>query len=154
MARALRVEGVGRRYHVTARGNERKAIYRHDSDRAHFLELLGEATERFDLRVHAYVLMDNHYHLLIETPRANLSPAMQWLNVSYSLWFNRRHNRTGHLFQRRFKALVVEEDAGWQAVARYLHLNPVRVGRLGLGKEHRDASRLGRAHVPFGSVIS
>jgi putative transposase len=72
------VEGAGRRYHVTARGNERKPIYRQDSDRAHFLELLSEASERHLIRVHAYVLMDNHYHLLVETPQANLSQAMQW----------------------------------------------------------------------------
>ncbi len=154
MARALRVEGLGRRYHVTARGNEGRAIYRTDSDRAHFLKLLSEATDRFSIRVHAYVLMDNHYHLLIETPRANLSQAMQWLNVNYSLWFNRRHNRTGHLFQGRFKALVIEDDAGWQEVARYIHLNPVRVGHLGLGKRQRAASRLRLAQPPKAEFVS
>jgi REP element-mobilizing transposase RayT len=120
MARALRIERPGGRYHVTARGNERKAIYRSDTDRAHFLELLGEATEAFGIRVHAYVLMDNHYHLLVETPEANLSQAMQWLNVSYSVWFNRRHDRAGHLFQGRFKSVVVEDDAAgrnWRATS-------------------------------------
>jgi REP element-mobilizing transposase RayT len=81
----LRIERPGGRYHVSARGNERKAIYRVDGDRAHFLELLAQATEQFGIRVHAYVLMDNHYHLLIETPEANLSRALQWLNVSYSM---------------------------------------------------------------------
>lgn len=143
MARPLRIERPGGRYHVTCRGNERKAIYRDDCDRAHFLELLGEQTERFGIRVHAYVLMENHFHLLIETPEANLSRAMQWLNVSYSVWFNRRHDRAGHLLQGRFKAVVIEEDAGWQEVARYVHLNPVRLAGLGLGKRQRAASRLG-----------
>ena len=82
MARALRVERPGGRYHVTARGNERKAIFRTDADRRHFLELLGTLAERFGVLVHAYVLMDNHFHLLLETPEANLSQAMQWLGVS------------------------------------------------------------------------
>jgi REP element-mobilizing transposase RayT len=81
--------------HEASVGAEGKAIYRDDSDRAHFLELLGEATERFGIRVHAYVLMHNHYHLLLETPEANLSRAIQWLNVSYSVCFNRRHHRAG-----------------------------------------------------------
>jgi len=113
MARALRIQRPGGRYHVTARGNERRAIYREQSDRAHLLELLGELTERFGLRVHAYVLMGNHFHLLVETPEANLSRAMQWLNVSYSVWFNRRHDRVGHLFQGRSKAVVVQDEAAW-----------------------------------------
>jgi REP element-mobilizing transposase RayT len=141
MARPLRIERPGGRYHITARGNERKAVYRGDSDRFHFLELLSEATERFGIRIHAYVLMDNHFHLLVETPEANLSRAMQWLNVSYSVWFNRRHNRAGHLFQGRFKSLVIEDDAGWQEVARYLHLNPVRLAGLELDKRQQAASR-------------
>ncbi len=153
MARALRFERAGGRYHVTARGNERKPIYRQDPDRARFLELLAEATDRFALRVQAYVLMDNHYHLLLETPRANLSQAMQWINASYSLWFNRRHDRAGHLFQGRFKAVVVEDDAGWQEVARYVHLNPVRVGGLGLGKGQRAESRQGLARPPKAELI-
>ena len=84
----------------------------------------------------------------METPRANLSQAMQWLNVSYSIWFNLRHQRAGHLFQGRFKALVVEADAGWQEVARYVHLNPVRVGGLGLNKRQRTTSRQGLAQAP------
>jgi REP element-mobilizing transposase RayT len=141
MARPLPIERPGGRYHVTARGNDRKAVYRNDSDRFHFLELLSEATERFAVRIHAYVLMDNHFHLMVETPEANLSRAMQWLNVSYSVWFNRKHNRAGHLFQGRFKSLVIEDDAGWQEVARYVHLNPVRLVGLELGKRQQAASR-------------
>ncbi|MCL5096474.1 MAG: transposase, partial [Candidatus Omnitrophica bacterium] len=93
--------------------------FRDDSDRFDFLGLLAELGERFGARVHAYVLMDNHFHMLLETPEANLSRAMQWLGVSYGVWFNRRHRRVGHLFQGRFKSLIVEDDAGWQEVARY-----------------------------------
>ena len=106
MARALRIERPGGRYHITARGNERNSIYRDDSDRTHFLELLAETTERFALRIHAYVLMENHFHLLLETPEANLSRSLQWLNVSYSVWFIRRHQRAGHLFQGRFHSIA------------------------------------------------
>ena len=154
MARPLRMERPGGRYHVTARGNERKSIFRADADRAHFLELLGELRERFGLRVHAYVLMDNHFHLLVETPEANLSRAMQWLSVSYSVWFNRRHDRSGHLFQGRFQAVVVEDDAGWQEVGRYVHLNPVRVAKLDLDKRQRAASREGLVGRPSPGVLA
>ncbi len=100
MARALRIEIQGGHYHVTARGNERRAIFRQDKDRTHFLELLSELPPRFGVRLHAYVLMLNNYHLVLETPEANLSRAVQWLNVSYSVWFNRRHRRSDRLFQR------------------------------------------------------
>ena len=154
MARPLRIERPGGRYHVTARGNERKLIFRDDPDRFHFLELLGGLGQRFGARVHAYVLMDNHFHLLLETPEANLSRAMQWLGVSYSMWFNRRHDRVGHLFQGRFKAVVVEDDAGWQEVARYIHLNPVRVEGLGLGKPQRAAGRAGLVSKPKPEVLA
>jgi REP element-mobilizing transposase RayT len=130
-------------YHVTARGNERRAIYRDDADRARFLETVGKAVEQFGMVVHAYVLMPNHYHLLVETPRANLSGAMQWINVSYSVWFNRRHRRAGHLFQGRFKAIAVEPGAYAGQLSRYVHLNPVRVKRLGLGKV-RNAEAMDR----------
>jgi len=154
VARPLRIERAGGRYHVTARGNERKALFRDDADRFHFLGLLGELTERFGTRVHAYVLMDNHFHLLVETPEANLSRAMQWLGVTYSVWFNRRHQRVGHLFQGRFQAVVIEDDAGWQEVARYVHLNPVRVARLGLGKRERAAGWAGLARKPRPELIA
>ena len=96
MARALRIERPGGRYHVTARGNERKEIFRDDTDRFHFLASLGELAERFR-RAGAYALMDNHYHLLLETPEANLRRAMHWLNVAYCVWFNQRRRRHGHL---------------------------------------------------------
>ena len=154
MARALRIERPGGRYHVTARGNERKEIFRDDTDRFHFLESLGELAERFGVRVHAYVLMDNHYHLLLETPEANLSRAMHWLNVGYCVWFNRRRRRHGHLLQGRFGAFLVEDDAGWQELARYVHLNPVRVARLGLDKSGRAASKAGLAEAPAPELLA
>ena len=92
------MEFPGAWYHVTARGNERKAIFRQDGDRRHFVDLLGELVGRHRLVLHSYGLMENHYHLIVETPEANLSRAMQWLGVSYSTWFNRRHRRVGNLF--------------------------------------------------------
>ena len=138
---------------MTARGNERKAIFRTEADRRHFLALLGTLAERLGVLVHAYVLMDNHFHLLLETPEANLSRAMQWLGVSYSQWFNRRHRRVGHLFQGRFQAVIVEDNAGWQEVARYVHLNPVRVGALELGKGQRAVSRAGLAAPPSPALV-
>lgn len=153
MARPLRIEIRGGRYHVTARGNERKPIYWDSRDRQHFVELLAELRERYGVRVHAYVLMDNHFHLLLETPDGNLSQAMQWLNVSYTVWFNRRHERDGHLFQGRFKAVVVQDDAGWQEVARYVHLNPVRVAELRLDKQQRIASRRGLGEAPAAELV-
>ena len=153
MARALRIEWPGGRYHFTARGNERREIFRDDCDRQHFLDLLAQLPERFGARLHAYVLMPNHYHLLLETPEANLSRLGQWLNVSYSVWFNRRHQRVGHLFQGRFAAILIEDDASFQEVGRYVHLNPVRVMSLGLDKRRRGAGRLGLGPAPTQEVV-
>src|SRR6266498_2435192 len=133
MARPLRIEQAGGWYHITTRGNERRAIFRSDRDREHFLEVLAEMTRRFGVRLHAYVLMDNHYHLLLQLTEPNLSRAVQWLNVSYSIWFNRRHRRSGHLFQGRFKSVVLDPIQWGLELSRYVHLNPVRVGRMGLG---------------------
>jgi REP element-mobilizing transposase RayT len=152
MARPLRIEMAGGWYHVTARGNERKRVFRDDKDRGHFLELLEEWVERFAVRPHAYVLMDNHYHLLVETTRPNLGAAMQWLQVSYTVWFNRRHGRVGHLFQGRYKAIVTEAGAGW-ALSRYVHLNPVRVGALGLDKAARKLEGAGMGAKPDAALV-
>ena len=129
MARPLRIEYEGAHYHVTTRGNERKAIFRDDTDRWKFIELLGRAVEQFDIRVHAYVLMDNHYHLLVETRRAGLNRALRYLNGVYTQSFNRRHRRVGHLFQGRYKAILVEKESYWLELSRYIHLNPWRVKR-------------------------
>ena len=127
MARPLRIEYEGAHYHVTSRGNERKAIFRGDVDREKFIELIRRAVEQFDLRLHAYVLMDNHYHLLIETRRAGLNRALRYLNGVYTQTFNRRHNRVGHLFQGRYKAILVEKESYLLELSRYIHLNPWRV---------------------------
>jgi REP element-mobilizing transposase RayT len=153
MARPLRLERAGAWYHLTARGNERRAIFRDERDRRHFCQLLQETVEMFRWRLQAYVLMDNHFHLLAETPEPNLARGMQWLNVSYSVWFNRRHQRAGHLFQGRYKAIVVEPESWGLELSRYLHLNPVRVSRLGLDKSNRNADRPGLGARPDGAMI-
>jgi len=153
MARPLRIQRPGGWYHVTARGNERRAIFREDLDRGHFCELLAAMVERFVVRLHTYVLMDNHYHLMVETPQANLSQAIQWLNVSYSAWFNRRYARVGHLFQGRYQAVVVEHQAWALSLSRYVHLNPVRIGVLGLDKAARDRQRQGAGPPPEAAQV-
>jgi REP-associated tyrosine transposase len=126
MARPIRIEFENAVYHVTARGNERRDIYRDDRDRNRFLETLEEIVERFGVVVHAYCLMPNHYHLLYQTPRANLSDSAGWLQTTYAVRFNQRHARSGHLFQGRFKAHLVEADSYARQLIKYIHLNPVR----------------------------
>lgn len=126
MVRPLRVEYEDAVYHVTSRGNARAAIFLDDVDRGRFLEILGDVVARYGWICHAYCLMTNHYHLLIETPEANLSRGMHLLNGVYTQWFNRRHRRVGHLFQGRFKAILVEKEGHLLELARYIVLNPVR----------------------------
>jgi len=126
MARPLRLEFPGAVYHVTSRGNARQDIVRDDRDRAQYLTLLAHVIERYGWRCHAYCLMDNHYHLLLETPQANLSQGMRQLNGRYTQAFNRRHRRVGHLFQGRFTAILVEKEAHLLELCRYVVLNPVR----------------------------
>ena len=143
MARPLRVDRANGWYHVTARGIERREIFVDTRSREHFLELLEETTLRFRLKVHAYVLMSNHYHLVVQTPAANLSRAIQWLNVSYVAWFNRRGDRVGPLFQGRFKSVLVE-DASWAyELSMYVHLNPVMRKAYGLDKQGKAVERRG-----------
>jgi len=126
MARPLRIEFPGALYHVTARGDKKADIYEDDGDREQFLSLLGEVCSRFNWCVHAYCLMGNHYHLLIETPEGNLSLGMRQLNGVYTQRFNRKHDRVGHVFQGRFKSIIVEKDSYLLELARYIVLNPVR----------------------------
>jgi putative transposase len=126
MARPIRVEYEDAVYHVMARGNEQKAIYYDDIDRQVFVNTLAMGCEQFGLIVHAYCLMPNHYHLAVQTPQANLSQALGWVQTTYSIRFNRRHTRSGHLFQGRFKAQVVEADAYARSLILYIHLNPIR----------------------------
>jgi REP element-mobilizing transposase RayT len=127
MARPLRIEYPGAWYHVTSRGNERGRIFADDRDRKRFLEALEESIERFKVEVHCYVLMSNHFHFLLRTLQANLSRFMQRFNTAYTAYYNLRHRRAGHLYQGRFKAIVVEADEYLKELSRYLHLNPVRL---------------------------
>jgi REP element-mobilizing transposase RayT len=126
MARPLRIEYPGAVYHVTSRGNARQNIVVDDRDRTLFLEKLAHVIDRFGWRCHAFCLMDNHYHLLIETPQPNLSRGMRQLNGTYTQAVNRRHHRVGHLFQGRFTAILVEKEAHLLELCRYVVLNPVR----------------------------
>ena len=128
MARQLRLEFPGALYHLTARGNAREAIYRDDVDRELFLALLGREIEQQGWQCYAYCLMDNHYHLLIETPEPNLSRGMRRLNQVYTQAYNRRHGRIGHVLQGRFKSIVVDKDPYLLELSRYIVLNPVRAG--------------------------
>jgi len=126
MARPLRIEYPGAIYHITSRGNEKKAIFRDDQDRGALLSLLHRTNLRYHWLCHAYCLMDNHYHLVIETPDGNLSRGMRQLNGVYTQWFNTRHDRVGHLFQGRYKAIIIQKETHLLEVCRYVVLNPVR----------------------------
>jgi REP element-mobilizing transposase RayT len=128
MARSLRIEYPGAFYHVTSRGNERKAVFKSLRDREKFLTYLESATERYGAVIHVYCLMDTHYHLFIETPSVKLSKIMQHINGAYTTYFNRKRGRSGHLFQGRYKAILVEADEYAMELSRYVHLNPVRAG--------------------------
>jgi putative transposase len=139
MPRQLRLEYEGAAYHVMARGNRRESIFREDSDRLAWLDYLGQVCHRTAWRVYGWVLMGNHYHLLVETPEANLVRGMQWLQTAYTVWFNRRHSLSGHLFGGRYKAVLIDQGEpdsnmlhGYLGtVLDYLHLNPVRAGVIG-----------------------
>lgn len=131
MARPLRLEFTGALYHVTSRGDGKEDIYFCDEDRRLFLKVLGRACERYNWVCHAYCLMINHYHLLIETPDANLSAGMRHLNGVYTQKINKTHNRVGHLFQGRYKAILVDKESYILELSRYLVLNPVRACMVG-----------------------
>ena len=130
MARPLRIEHEGAVYHVTSRGNARADIYLSDEDRDLFLGVLEHVVERFGWLCHAYCLMTNHYHLMIETPQANLSRGMRQLNGMYTHRFNRKHGRVGHVFQGRFKSIIVDKDAHLLELSRYIVQNPVAAGMV------------------------
>jgi len=140
MARPLRIEYEGAVYHVTSRGNSGARIFHDDVDRSRFLEVLKSVIARFGWICHAYCLMDNHYHLLIETPDPNLSRGMQHLNGVYTQWFNRRHSRYGHLVQGRFKSILVEKESYLLELARYIVLNPVRAKMVRAAKNWKWSS--------------
>jgi len=126
MARQARIEYPGAVHHVRSRGNNRQAIFLDDGDRTHFLVLLAEAVRHYGWLVTAWVLMTNHFHLVLQTPEPNLSRGMKWLLGSYVAWFNKRHGRTGHLFGDRFHSDLIEEDSYLTRAVRYIVLNPVR----------------------------
>jgi len=126
MARPLRIEYEGAFYHVTSRGNERKRIFHSKYDYEKFKSYLKESQEKYGYFLHCYVLMSNHYHLLIETPEANLSQIMHYINGAYTNYINRRKMRSGHLFQGRYKAILLDRDSYLLELSRYIHLNPVR----------------------------
>jgi len=130
MARPLRIEFSGALYHVTSRGDGREDIYLDDEDRELFMLVLGEVCELFNWSVHSWCQMTNHYHLLVETPDSNLSKGMRYLNGVYTQRFNRKHSRVGHVYQGRYKAILVEKEAYFLELSRYIVLNPVRAGMV------------------------
>ena len=134
MVRPIRIEFPEAWYHVTCRGNEKRNIFTDDHDRIRFLEILVGNIELYGIKVHAYVLMKNHFHLLLMTPEANLGTFMQRFNTSYTVFYNRRHERSGHLYQGRYKAILIDADQYLMELSRYIHLNPVRIKEYsGLG---------------------
>jgi putative transposase len=152
MARPLRIEIPGAIYHVTARGDRREPIYETDADRQYWLRLLGEVCQRFNWHCHAYCLMDNHYHIVIETIDGNLSAGMRQLNGVYTQWHNRTQGKVGHVFQGRFKAIIVQRESYLLELARYVVLNPVRAGVCAQPQDwpwSSYAAMLGAAHPPW-----
>ena len=140
MARPLRIEFSGALYHVTSRGNAKKAIFKDESDRIVFLDTLAAVNKRFNWLCHAYVLMTNHYHVIIETPDGNLAHGMRQLNGVYTQAFNRRHRRVGHLLQGRYKAILIQKDSHLLEVCRYVVLNPVKARLVQSPKEWKWSS--------------
>jgi len=151
MARQLRIEYEHAFYHVISRGERRENIFTCPEDKDKFLKKLAETVEKYKLFLHAYVLMDNHFHLLLETPQANLSKAMHHLNTSYANWFRFKYRLVGSVFQGRFKAILVEKDSYLQVLSAYIHLNPVRAGITKLPEEFRYSSYrayIGKVRTP------
>ncbi|HSY49510.1 MAG TPA: transposase [Thermoanaerobaculia bacterium] len=140
MARPLRLEFAGALYHLTSRGNEQRPIFRSAGDRKAFLGFLRQAVQRFGWSLTAWVLMTNHFHLVVQTPEPNLSRGMHWLNSVYVGWFNRVHKRSGHLYQGRFKAFLIDEEAYFAEVLRYVVLNPVRAKMVEKPEDYRWSS--------------
>ena len=126
MARPLRIKYEGAVYHITCRGNERKDIFRDDGDRKTFLDILAKSLHIYNVTLCSYALMRNHFHLLVETPRGNLGEFMRHFNITYTGYFNRSHRRAGHLYQGRYKSIVVDRDEYLSILSRYIHLNPIR----------------------------
>ncbi len=128
MTRPWRIEFEGAYYHILSRGNERRNIFSDNDDRVLFLETLGRMSDRFEVEVYAYVLMDNHYHLLLKTNKPNISKSMQWFGTTYTRQYNIKHKRNGHLFQGRFKNFLIENDEYLMLLSCYIHRTPLRAG--------------------------
>lgn len=151
MARPLRIEYAGALYHVTSRGDRREDIYHDDEDRVIWLEIFASVCERFNWRCHAWCLMDNHYHVLVETAEGNLSKGMRQLNGVFTQRSNRRHGKVGHVFQGRYKAILVDADSYLLELSRYVVLNPVRARMVNDAQDWRWSSYLemtGEAAAP------
>lgn len=133
MARPLRIQYPGAVYHVTCRGNERKDIFRDDADRKKMLQILSQSIKIYNVKLYSYVLMKNHFHLLLETTLGNLGEFMRHFNITYTGYFNRRHGRVGHLYQGRYKSILVDRAAYLTILSRYIHLNPVRTKAMAKG---------------------
>lgn len=140
MARPIRVEYDGAFYHVTSRGNERKRIFSSENDKGKFLEYINLGYLKFGFKIHAYCLMDNHYHLMMETPRLGISRILQYINSSYSAYINRRNKRSGHLLGGRPKIILVEAEEYAVELSRYIHLNPIRARIVGDPREYAWSS--------------
>jgi REP element-mobilizing transposase RayT len=140
MARPLRISFQGAVYHLLSRGNERKELFRDDQDRSFFLRTLGETGKIYSVVIHAYVLMDNHLHLMAETPLANVSAFMKRLMVTYAGYFNGRYRRSGHLFQGRYGSVLVDKETYLRTLVHYIHLNPARIKSM-LAKPLVDRER-------------
>ncbi|PXF52054.1 MAG: hypothetical protein C4B57_11550 [Deltaproteobacteria bacterium] len=140
MARPYRLQAEDCFYHITSRGNGRKKIFLNNTDFEKFLEYILKAKEKYDFYLLAYVLMSNHYHLLIKTTKPNLSGIMHYINGSYTTYSNVKRRKTGHLFQGRYKSLVIDEDSYFQELTRYIHLNPVRAKMVKNPEDYRWSS--------------
>jgi putative transposase len=140
MARPLRIEFDGAFYHVTSRGDERKQIFKTVADHQQFLSYLSSATTRYGAVIHCFCMMGNHYHLLLQTPHGNLSEIMRHINGAYTTYYNVKRHHAGHLFQGRYKAIVVEADQYALELSRYVHLNPVRAGMVEVPEDYRWSS--------------
>lgn len=145
MARPLRIEYEGAVYHITSRGNGGEEIFRDEEDRKSMLETIKKVRDRYNWLCHAYCLMDNHYHLIIETPEGNLSEGMRQLNGVYTQMFNKKHKRAGHIFQGRYKAILIQKESHLLEVCRYVVLNPVRAGIVRKPDEWKWSSYRGTA---------
>ncbi|MCP4717194.1 MAG: hypothetical protein GY868_18890, partial [Deltaproteobacteria bacterium] len=130
MARALRIQYPGAYYHVSCRGNERRGIYKDAEDRDAFKYKLTQSLEVYGVELLGYVMMNNHFHLQLQTPRGNLAEFMRHFNISYTAAYNRRHNRVGHLYQGRYKSFLIDADNYLLAVSRYIHINPINTKKL------------------------